>query len=493
MGRYLLSVDNGLTTTKSVIFTLDGKEIASSLVNTVVESKDEYAEIDMELQWRSTARVIKESIFKSGISPTDIIGVGNSGHGAGLYCLDSSNRPVRKAISSMDARANTILNEWKKQGKSPYNRLYQNFWSGQAVPILNWLKRYEADSYKKIDKVLMVKDWIIFNLTGEIGTEYTDASNSGLINPLSKNIDADILSMFDVSEIFEKIPKLRKTIDIAGYITKEAAIETGLKEGTPVMGGIYDCIACSLGSGVFGQDKYSLIAGTWNINSGIEDMLINKSETIKCSLFADINRYFYVESSATSTVNLEWFIENTIRVFGNIPNKDIYRVIEDKIEKIKPQESNIIYLPFLYKSHLSENLDACFWGIKPEYGIFHMLRAVFEGVAFAHRKHIENLKNGGIVRKSAVLSGGASNSSLWCQMFADVLNMEVVTTHTSQAGALGTAVCTAIALGQYKGFKEAIDIMIKNKFHYYPNANYNEVYTEKYNEFNRIIDKFDKI
>lgn len=505
MGKYLLSVDNGLTTTKSVIFTLDGREIASSLVNTVVESKGENAEIDMELQWKNTAGVIKESIYKAGINPGDIVGIGNSGHGAGLYCLDSSNRPVRKAISSMDARSNAILDEWRKQGKSPYGRLYQNFWSGQAVPVLNWLKRYETDSYKKIEKVLMVKDWIIFKLTGEIGIEYTDASNSGLINPISKDIDANMLNMFGVGEIYEKIPRLRKTTDITGYVTKEAAYETGLKEGTPVMGGVYDCIACSLGSGVFDSENYSLIAGTWNVNSGIEDKLIierdfiqrkawfsDRSETIKCSLFADINKFFYVESSATSAVNLEWFIDNIIRAFCNISSKDIYGIIEEKIEKIEPQESNVIYMPFLYKSHLSEKLDACFWGIKPEYDIFHMLRGIFEGVAFAHRKHIENLKHGGIIRNRAVLSGGASNNRLWCQMFADVLDMEVITTQTSQVGALGTAVCTSVAMGQYRDLREAIGIMIKEKDRYYPDAKRNEAYTRKYKEFNYIIDRFDK-
>jgi L-xylulokinase len=199
-----------------------------------------------------------------------------------------------------------------------------------------------------------------------------------------------------------------------------------------------------------------------------------------------------VESSATSAVNLEWFIDNIIRTFGNIPNKEIYRIIEEKIEKIEPQECSIIYMPFLYKSHLSENLDACFWGIKPEYDIFYMLRSVFEGVVFAHRKHIENLKHGGIIRNRAVLSGGASNNRLWCQMFADVLNMEVATTQTSQVGALGTAVCTAVAMGQYKNLKEAIDIMIKEKNRYYPDTIKNEVYIQKYNEFNRIIDRFDK-
>ncbi|MCG8481922.1 MAG: carbohydrate kinase, partial [Clostridia bacterium] len=265
MSKYLLSVDNGLTTTKAVIFTLEGKEVASSHVNTLIENNGDFVEIDMELQWANTAKVIKKCISKSEVDPREIVGVGNSGHGAGLYCLDESNRPVRKAISSMDARASSIIENWTKNGLNSYSRIYQSFWSGQAIPLLSWLKNNEPESYGNIRSILMVKDWIIYCLTGSVGIEYTDASNSGLINPVDKKVDKELFGMFEVEEVYEKIPKLRKTTDIAGYVTKRAEEETGLMVGTPVIGGVFDCIACALGSGVYHQDKYSIIAGTWNI------------------------------------------------------------------------------------------------------------------------------------------------------------------------------------------------------------------------------------
>lgn len=493
MGKYLLSVDNGLTATKAVIFTFDGKEVTSSHINTVIESRGDHSEIDMDLQWANTAKVIMECIKKSGVNPSEIAGVGNSGHGAGLYCLDKSNNPVRKAISSMDARANEIIDGWKREGRSSYSRIYQNFWSGQAIPILSWLKNYEPQNYNNINSILMVKDWIVFRLTGNIGIEYTDASNSGLINPQDKNVDKELLQMFDLGEMYDKIPKLQKTINIVGYVTKEAEVETGLCEGTPVMGGVYDCIACALGSGVYDDDKYSIIAGTWNINTGIEDKLINPSETIKCSLYADINKYFYVESSATSAVNLSWFMDNIIRGFlpSNLTNNELHQIIEEKVTEIDPQASQIIYLPFLYKSHLS-NMEGAFMGLKPEHNIFNMLRGIYEGVVFAHRKHIENLKNSGVIRERAVLSGGASKSPLWSQMFADILNMEIATAEASEVGALGTAVCTSVALGIHGSFNEAIAAMVREKKCYYPNSRTKEIYDAKYCAFKNIIYKNNK-
>lgn len=494
MERYVLCIDNGLTATKAVIFTLQGKELSSGVVNTVVESRNEFNEIDMELQWKNTAAAIRQTIAASGIDPANIAGIGNSGHGAGLYCLDNRGRPVRKAITSMDARASGILEQWEKEGRSSYDRLYQNLWSGQPVPILYWLKKHEPENYNGIARILMVKDWIIYNLTGETGIEYTDASNSGFINPLSRNIDYHILKMFNVEEISGCIPKLRATTDVAGYVTKAAAEETGLKAGTPVMCGVYDVVACALGSGVYDEEKYSLIAGTWNINSGIEKRLIKSGSTVKCSLFADINKYIFVESSATSAVNLDWFINKVVKGFGlsNMANSAIFKRTDAEVEKIKPDASGVMYMPFLYKSHLASNMNGSFLGIRPEHDVFHMLRAVFEGVVFAHLKHIENLRKGGIDRKAAVLSGGASNSDLWSQMFADILNMEIRTTQASQAGALGMAVCAAVAVKEYSGFSEAVNTMVHIKKSYYPDKNNYQIYMAKYKEFKKIINMFEQ-
>ncbi|HWQ31062.1 MAG TPA: FGGY-family carbohydrate kinase [Negativicutes bacterium] len=158
---------------------------------------------------------------------------------------------------------------------------------------------------------------------------------------------------------------------------------------------------------------------------------------MKYSLSADTERYFHVESSATSAVNLSWFMEKVIRCFApeSMGEDELHQIIEARLAAKDPWTVHITYMPFIYKSHLSA-MDGAFVGLKPEHDLFDMLLGIYEGVVFAHRKHIENLKNGGVSRRSAVLTGGASRSPLWNQLFADVLNMEVATTEASEAGAL---------------------------------------------------------
>ncbi|HEX3045982.1 MAG TPA: FGGY-family carbohydrate kinase [Bacillota bacterium] len=487
-----MSIDNGLTTTKAVIFSLDGHEIATSVVDTVIENKGDWAEIDMELQWTNTVSAIQEVLAKSAINPAEIIGIGNSGHGAGVYLLDRYGNPVRKAISSMDGRAADINENWRQNGITNYALTYQNMWLGQPVPLLYWLKQNEPSNYQKVHTILMAKDWIRYRLTGELNLEYTDASNSGLVNLTAKALDPEIFRPYGISEIYDKLPPLRKSMTVAGNISKKAAQETGLKERTPVIGGLFDVVACALGSGIYDNQKYSITAGTWNINSGVEEKIFPSQDIMEWVMYADNERYMCIDSSATSAVNLEWFIKNIILSLSpeSVHPDNIYQLINEKIARFTPEEVQIIYLPFIYKSKLTHKTEGGFFGMKASHNVYHLLRAVYEGVAFAHLKHLDNLRKGGIVKQIGSLSGGASKSPFWSQLFADILNIEIVTTKASQVGALGIAIASTVATGVYPSIEDAVRVMVGELKRYHPGQDTGS-YREKYQRFNRIIDLYD--
>jgi len=101
--------------------------------------------------------------------------------------------------------------------------------------------------------------------------------------------------------------------------------------------------------------------------------------------------------------------------------------------------------------------------------------------------HIANLKKGGMKRNNAVISGGASNSGLWCQMFADILNMEILTTQTSEVGVLGLAICQGLGTGLYADIKDAILKLVRIKSSFKPNPEKNALYMKRYNEFQKIF------
>jgi L-xylulokinase len=487
--KCFLSIDNGLTMIKAAILDLNGAILGTCSDKNEVINNDSHSEVDMGLLAKKTFAIIKEVIKKTGINPSDIISIGNSGHGAGLYLLDENGIPVRNAITSMDARSSDLIDEWNRKKINSYSKTYAHMWNGQAIPLLYWLKAKEESSYKKTHKILFCKDWIKYKLTGVYSTDYTDASNSGLINLNTRNYDPDIYKLYNLEEISEKLPKLSKSEEIIGYITEEAANETGLIKGTPVMGGCIDLVACILGSGLYDNSSFSLISGTWSINSAIDENISKSPDITSTILFADPKKFLVMDVSPTSAVNLEWFLSEILEKMNsvNLSRKQIYEKIDEEILDIKINETDLFYFPFIYKSKLTKKVEGMFYGFNASHNIYNLIFSIYEGVVFAHHMHITNLKKGGIERTNAVISGGASNSSLWCQMFADILNMEILTTQTSEVGVLGLAICQGIGIGLFGNIKDAISKLVRIKSSYKPDRKKNAIYMKRYGEFQRIF------
>ena len=492
--KYFLCIDNGLSVGKVALIDLTGKILDVGSFKTEVINSGGYSEVDMNLLAKKTLAAIKEVIQKTNVNPADIISVGNSGHGGGLYLLDKSGRPVRNAISSMDSRAAGLIDKWNEEGIDGYPMTYAHMWNGQAIPLLYWLKENELENYNKINKILFCKDWIKYKLTGKYSTDYTDASNSGLINLNSKNYDSDIYKLYGMEDIFDKLPELSKSEEIIGNITKEVALETGLIGGTPVISGFIDVVACILGSGLYDESAFSLISGTWSINSAISRDISKSPDIMYSILFADADKFLIMDSSPTSAVNLEWFLSEVLEKMGciNLNRKQIYKKIDEEILNIKPDQSNVFYFPFIYRSKLSKKMEGMFYGFNASHNIYHLINSIYEGVVFSHHMHINNLKKGGLKRSKAVLSGGAANSSFWCQMFSDILNIDVTTSSTSEVGVLGLAIYQALGLGLNKNLKEAIDKMVTIKSTYKPDIQKNSIYMKRFEEYERIIQLLDR-
>lgn len=489
--KYFLSIDNGLTMAKAAIVGINGNIIGvESFKNQIINEKG-FSEIEMGLLAKKTLEIIKKVITNTKINPEEIICIGNSGHGGGLYLVGEDGEPVRNAITSVDSRADYLIVKWKKEDIDGYSATYSNMWNGQAIPLLYWLKENEPDTYNKINKILFCKDWIKFQLTGEFYTDYTDASNAGLINLNTRNYDSFLYEKFGLGDLFSKLPSLNKSSKIIGTVTKDAAAKTGLVEGTPVINGSIDLVACALGSGLHDETAYSLISGTWNINSAIINEII-KNKNIMALVLIDNDKFLAKDTSPTSAVNLEWFLSEVLEKIAKLDlnRKQIYIKIDEEIKNLNISMSNALFFPFIYKSKLSSKMKGTFYGFDASQNVYNLIYAIYEGVIFAHFMHISNLKNGGIHRNKAILSGGATNSELWCQMFSDILNIDIAVTSTNEVGILGLAIYQALGAEIFKTVDEAISNMVSYKKLFKPNTEKNHFYMERFAEFTNILNLF---
>lgn len=492
--RYLLGIDNGGTFSKAALFDENGKQISVASVPTVtLIPKPGYTERDMNELWNVNVKAIRLAIEKSNINPEKIVGVSFSGHGKGLYLVGKDGRPAYPGIVSTDTRAWEYVKKWNKDGTAEkvYQKTFQEILACQPVSLIAWLKDHCPDVIRNTKYIFAVKDYIRYKMTGEAYAEYTDFSGGNLINLSTGEYDRELLSYMGLEEIYDKLPELKHSAEICGYVTKEVSELTRLPEGTPVAAGMFDVNACGIASGLSDEEKMCMIAGTWSINEYIARTPILNGSIALNSMFCIPGYYLIEESSPTSAGNMEWFIRNLMSYEKSEvqeKGKTIYEVTNRWVESIEPQDDEIIFLPFLNGSNEDALAKGTFVGMTAFHNKKHMLRAVYEGIVFSHLTHIKKLLKNRKNPESIRLSGGAANSDVWVQIFADVIQIPIDVIEDKELGAQGAAIAAGIAVGVYKNYEEGIEKTVKITKTVYPRKEYKEIYEKKYQTYRCVIE-----
>ncbi|MDR1338627.1 MAG: carbohydrate kinase [Prevotellaceae bacterium] len=491
---YFLGIDNGGTMSKAAVYDACGRElsVASCRVQQLVPRAG-WSERDMESLWMDTASVIRQATVQAGIEPSQIQGIACTGHGNGLYLLDRRGKPLRRGINSSDERAQSYIDNWHSQhvDEQVLPKTAQSIWAAQPAPLLAWLRDNEPDVFRNTGTVLMVKDYIRYRLTGERRAEITDMSGTGLMNVVDETYDAAVLEAYGVPEIMPWLPPLVESAETAGYISAEAASLTGLRQGTPVAGGMFDIDACALSSGILNPGQFSIVAGTWGNNQYIDRQPLVDKDLFMTSRYVIPGWYLMLEGSPTSAGNLEWFLETFFAHERMDFGEGFYGHIAGMVSQTEPADSQTVFLPFLYGCN-SGNLKGGFFGLEAAHGRGEMLRAIFEGIVFSHYQHIERLLKFRAFPEVIRLTGGAARNPVWCQMFADCIGIPVETPAGSELGALGAAMAASVATKYYSDFTQAVNAMTAIDKRYSPNPEYTAVYRKKYQAYRELICRLNK-
>ena len=499
MSKYVMGIDNGGTMAKAVIFDMDGKEVSSASVKLdIITPNPGFTERDMNILWIENAKIIKEAIEKSGISAEQIVGVSCTGHGKGLYLWGKDGSPAYNCIVSTDSRAWKIAKQMYADGtyERIYNKTYQSILACQPVCLLKWLQENDPDVLEQIKWVFSVKDYIRFKLTGEAYLEKTDYSGTSLMNIAEGRYDRELLEEFGLANIFDKLPPIRQSTDICGTVRQEVSEMTGLKAGTPVSGGMFDIDACAIAMDVTREDRLCVIAGTWSINEYISKMPVTNQTIMMNSLFCIPGYYLIEECSPTSASNSEWFISKFLgeeKIATQKEGVSIFDITDQMIESIEPGDCKIVFLPFLFGSNENKIAKASFVGLNSYHTKAHILRAVYEGIVFSHKSHIDKLLSNNDQLSVVRLAGGAAKSPVWVQMFADVLQMPIEVIEVDELGALGCAMSAAIAAGEYQDYQHAAQGMVKVKKKIQPNKRQKAIYDQKYSAYRKVVDALDGV
>ena len=491
----LIGIDIGSTNIKSVLFDSDLRIIANESEEIeILFPQPGWTEYNPSDWWRFVKSTLSRCLKNNQIDPARVIGIGVSSLGCCTVPLNEQGDHIYNAIPWHDHRANDEVQFIEENCRDLLFEACGNIPTVlSATPHLMWLKKHEPDVYQNIYKYTEASGFIVQKLTGEFVLDYSIASalDYGFdIHKLDYSLELIGAMGLDV----EKYARLHENRKPVGGVTKQAADETGLGEGTPVYLCGLDVVSATLAGGVIapGQGFYSMGSAS-NMMIGAEKSHQSPYLTsVMHMVDPDIKLLF--GSQASIGFSLKWFQEQ----FGTA-EKEAAKLLDGNIDafelmtiaalKTKPGAGGLLYFPYLFgKFHpvFKPNAVGTFFGITSTTSKAEFIRAIMEGCVYNMYETIKSAESIGINLDEIITSGGPSKSPLWCQIIADVTNKKVVTIETSEASPLGNAMLVGVEEGVFTSYEEVVSRFIKREKEYLPNQKTHDLYKELFALYNQV-------
>ena len=487
----LVGIDSGLTVTKAVIFDADGTvlSVARRRVPQLIP-EPRHVERDMDGLWSATADAIREAVQKSGRPASDIVGIAATAHGDGIYLVDQELKPLGPAVTSLDTRASAVADAWNEGdiGERSLQLTGQKPHASAPSAVLRWIRDNQPERYGRIGHMLAAKDWLRLCLCGTVGTDRTEASTS-FTNVRTQAYDPDALALFGLEALNAGLPEMAASTEIVGTVTRLAAEQTGLAEGTPVMAGLHDVTASALGMGGYRQGIAAVIAGTYSITAQVSEAPKIDARWF-CRNGIAPGEWNNMSISPASTANYDWFLEKFFAAEirdAEQAGQSIHDLVAREFAAASSRPSSAMFHPYLFGSPFGGATSAGFFGLNAWHDRGDAIRAVFEGIAFNHRIHVDALKDG-FAPGTARLTGGISRNPAMAQLFADILGMPVTATATEEAAAWGAALCAGAGAGLFASPTSDPRDLESIETTYYPDPGRREALDRKYRVFLDIAD-----
>lgn len=474
-----IGIDLGTTSVKLLLVSPNG-EIINSITKEyqLYFPKENWVEQNPEEWVKATFQGIKELIENN---KKEIKAISFSGQMHGMVVLDKGNKVIRPAILWCDQRTSVQCEELNNKYKNKLVKYTGNkALTGFTAPKLLWLKENEPKNYKKIYKIMLPKDYLVFKLSGEYSTDVSDASGTLLLNVEKRKWSKEMLKELELEEI--QLPKLYESFEVVGKLSEENKKQLGIGNEVKIIAGGGDQAVGAIGVGVVNEGELSVALGT----SGVvfaNSLRYFADKDARLHSFCHANGgYHQMGVMLSAAASLKWWIEEINA------SKDYNLLLEEEAQNTKV-DKNLFFLPYLMGErtpHNDPDAKGTITGLNIQHRRGDMTRCIVEGVSFALRDSLELIKSMGISTKSIRLSGGGAKSEFWKQMIADIFNMRVDIVNSKEGPAYGAAILAMVGDGLYKDVDTACKLLIKIVDTKYPNKKNVKIYDDKYENFKKL-------
>ncbi len=467
--KYLMGIDVGTSGCKVILVDEKGEVTGSAISSLdIISERQGYSEQDPDSWWEAVKISISKLKGKYSDQFTRIAAIGLSAQMHGLVALDRNHAVVRRAILWNDQRTVKQCREIYSIAGGEDNLLeYTNnrMLPGYTAGKILWLREFEAANYSRCKYFINPKDYIRLRLTGDIATDVSDASGTGLFDVKKRRWNEELLKMLQIPG--EKLPAVYESSEITGTVSDSAASELGISPGIPVSGGGGDAVIQTTGSGIIDSSKIMTTIGTSGVvASGTGEFRKNEGGLVQFFANNMADTYHVMGVTLSAGASYKWFAEllkNDFKRIASEKGKDsVYEYLNSFASESVPGSGNLLYLPYLNGErcpHTDPAARACFIGLTLRHSLGDMVRSVLEGVIFSLRDVYELVSkvNGNRAVDEIRTSGGGAKSPLWRQIHADVFQLPVTTVSgASEGGAYGAALVAGVSAEIWNNIDEAV-------------------------------------
>lgn len=492
---YFMGIDTGTFESKGVIIDNLGNVIETYSVSHGMENpKPNYFEHDADdVWWKDFCKISNTLIKNSGVDPRKILAIGASALGADCLPVDEECKPLRKAILyGIDARATKEM-EWLTEyyGEEQIKKWYgRPLCSSDVMPKILWIKNNEPDIYEKTYKFLTGSSFITAKLTGK----YTVDRFLGLasFNPLYNSDGTPNEETCKPICRPDQLADVMSTIDIAGYVTKKASVETGLNEGTPVIVGTDDSGAEAISTGVLQPGDMMLQIGSSVYMILCADKLVN-DDRIWREEFIIPGTYDVSAGTNTAGTLTRWYRDNIFTECIELEKKNginAYINMMDGIEDIQAGCDGLITLPYFAGERTPINdpiAKGMIFGLTLSHTKKHLYRSALEAVGFSINQHFDIFNENDVKIDKIMAVGGGTKNPIWMQIIADITGKTIYTSEVTIGASFGDAMMAAMGIKYFNSFDE-ISKIIKRGTNYTPNMDNHEKYKKYQRIFNELYE-----
>ncbi len=455
----LLALDAGTSLIKAVAFEGDGRIVhTAARRNRYVEGPGGAVEQDMRQTWEDAASALGELV--ASLPERKILALAVTGQGDGTWLIDEKGEPAAPAWLWLDARAGPIVAVLRhsEAARIAYAHTATGLAACQQSGQLLWLARYRPELLARVATAFHCKDWLYFRLTGVRATDPSEATFT-YGDWRARDYCDETISALGLRALRHLLPPVVDGTVAAHGLSPAAAARLGLVEGLPVVLGYVDVLCSALGSGLYGGNNaagVSILGSTgmhMRLAADEDDVVLNAERTGYCMPFPVPGRLAQMQSNMAATLNIDWVVDlaaEALALAGAERERSaVLAALDEAVVLARPGAA--LFHPFISAAgergpFTDGAARAQLLGIERSFGFAELMRAVYEGLAFAARDCYAAI---GGQPSEIRLCGGAARSASMRTILAAALDREVRVADQPESGAAGAAMIAAVQLGLY--------------------------------------------